>query len=322
MAETSRQLLRGEMTEAKKHHFLPVFYLKQWAGADHRLVEFKRPYAATVKPRRTHPQGTGWIDKLYALEGVAGEAAVEFETQFLSPVDSRAAEALAVMRGETPDDFTPEQRMAWASFICSLLARMPDDIAKLKKYVRSDWLITIPGLIEAYQQNKAPSDPDTIQEYIARTTDPLFEEGAMAVGRRVMAHEGVTRGIAGMGWSILSVEQAKHELLTSDRPVLYTDLFGHKDSHLAMPIGPRHIFFAAKERRFVEQIKGENSQDGLVAKMNQFIVENANSYVYGSTDAQLRYVQNRMGKNRVPSLIDRLHNYRMSDLNRRPSVQS
>lgn len=88
------------MNEPKKHHFLPVFYLRQWANADRRLVEFKKPFGNTVVPRRGHPQSMGWIDRLYALDGVKGASAQKFETTFLSPVDSRAAEALKHNRSD------------------------------------------------------------------------------------------------------------------------------------------------------------------------------------------------------------------------------
>jgi hypothetical protein len=53
------------MKEGDKHHYLPKFYLKQWAtGLDGRLCEFSMPYD-TVKPKRVHPDGTGYEPDLY-----------------------------------------------------------------------------------------------------------------------------------------------------------------------------------------------------------------------------------------------------------------
>ena len=44
--------------EGDKHHYLPVFYLKSWTGADGRLCEFSRPY--TLKPGQVMPaKGAG-----------------------------------------------------------------------------------------------------------------------------------------------------------------------------------------------------------------------------------------------------------------------
>src|SRR5580692_1218431 len=43
-----------------KHHYIPVFYSKEWAGPDGRLCEYSRPYDV-VKPKRVHPDGTGYV---------------------------------------------------------------------------------------------------------------------------------------------------------------------------------------------------------------------------------------------------------------------
>lgn len=53
-----------------KHHYVPQFYLAQWAtAADDRLCEYSRPYDE-VKPKRRHPAETGYIDRLYELKGL------------------------------------------------------------------------------------------------------------------------------------------------------------------------------------------------------------------------------------------------------------
>ena len=54
---------------SEKHHYLPVFYLKEWAGPDGRICEYSRPYDV-VKPKRVHPGGTGYVRGLYAIEGL------------------------------------------------------------------------------------------------------------------------------------------------------------------------------------------------------------------------------------------------------------
>jgi hypothetical protein len=41
-----------------KHHFIPVFYTKEWGGPDGRVCEYSRPYDV-VKPNcRLCPRGT------------------------------------------------------------------------------------------------------------------------------------------------------------------------------------------------------------------------------------------------------------------------
>jgi hypothetical protein len=60
------------MSSEPKHHYIPVFYLKQWAQTDGQICEFSRPYKE-VKPRRTYPDGTGYVRGLYTFRELSAE---------------------------------------------------------------------------------------------------------------------------------------------------------------------------------------------------------------------------------------------------------
>ncbi|XHM74538.1 hypothetical protein ABSY17_01885 (plasmid) [Mesorhizobium sp. ANAO-SY3R2] len=53
-----------------------------------------------MKPLRKHPSATGYIDRLYAIEGLDGSISQEVEKNLLSPVDSKAASALKAILGD------------------------------------------------------------------------------------------------------------------------------------------------------------------------------------------------------------------------------
>lgn len=293
--------------QPNKHHFLPEFYLKQWSVDGEKFCEFSKPYKYHVAPRRTHAGGTGYILRLYAIEGLPENEAVAFESAFLSPVDSRAAEALKMMRQEhAAKNFNAKQREAWAGFLTSLMSRMPEDIRKVKEHVKGDWLAGIPELQEKYAEHKAAGDPELVLDFIKASEDVFFEKGAFEVLKRIMAHRTLARQMMSYEWSILTVERSKFSLLTSDRPLLYTIHMTRKDSHILIPISPHEIFLAVKNRSFAKHIK-DRSQTELVRLINAAVVENADKYVYGVDDRQLRFVQNRMGAKRAPTLVDRIH---------------
>jgi hypothetical protein len=67
------------VAEPRKHHYVPVCYLQQWANtADRRLCEHKLiPGGHGVKPRRTSPDGTGYLSNGGALEHAQEMAAHE-----------------------------------------------------------------------------------------------------------------------------------------------------------------------------------------------------------------------------------------------------
>jgi hypothetical protein len=297
--------------QPNKHHFLPEFYLKQWSVDGTRFCEFSKPYSHRVTPRRTHAGGTGYIMRLYAIEGLPENEAVEFERAFLSPVDSRAAQALKLMRDEhAAKNFDPKQREAWAGFLTTLMSRMPEDIRKVKEHVKGDWLAGIPELQEKYREHKAAADPEHVLDFIKASEDVFFEKGAFEILKRIMAHKTLARQMMSYEWSVLTVERSKFSLLTSDRPLLYTTHMTRNDSHILVPISPHEIFLAVGDRSFANHIK-DRSQTDLVRLINAAVVGNADKYVYGVDDRQLRFVQNRMGAEKAPTLVDRLHAHRL-----------
>jgi hypothetical protein len=125
------------MAEAEKHHYLPVFYLKQWAGADGRLCQFSRPYDR-VKPKRTHPDGTGYVRGLYAIEDIDPEVINAIETKFLKPADGLAADALQDLLNDRPFRRPAPMRTSWSRFVLSLMIRYPEAVAEMKRQLLSD----------------------------------------------------------------------------------------------------------------------------------------------------------------------------------------
>ena len=106
------------MSKQGRHHYIPVFYLKQWARDNGRLCEFSKPYDR-VKPRRTHPDGTAYVDGLNTVEGLPPAEAQYLETVFFQIADDTAAQALKILLSPTPWNLTPKVRSGWSRFIMS-----------------------------------------------------------------------------------------------------------------------------------------------------------------------------------------------------------
>jgi hypothetical protein len=127
----------------KKHHYIPVFYLKQWMGADDgRLCEFSRPYktpegvadpdikSIPIKPRRTYPDGTGYIKHLYTFPGLRPELANYLEDQFFLRVDNEGALVMhRLLRGDA--EFDSQRKSAWTRFLMSMFHRSPEGINRV-----------------------------------------------------------------------------------------------------------------------------------------------------------------------------------------------
>jgi hypothetical protein len=78
----------------EKHHYLPIFYQKRWAGADGQVCVYSKPHKE-VKALRRHPDRVGFEFDLYTIPGVEFEAASHLERRFFLQTDNDASQALA-----------------------------------------------------------------------------------------------------------------------------------------------------------------------------------------------------------------------------------
>src|SRR5687767_13725486 len=109
------------VAQAPKHHYLPVFYLKQWTGPDGQLCEFSRPYKRVARLRK-FPDATGYVRGLYRVSDAVPGKEDFLEDDFLKRVDDLASRALRrLLRHDI--NMPPEMASAWSRFLLSLLHR-------------------------------------------------------------------------------------------------------------------------------------------------------------------------------------------------------
>ena len=121
------------MSKAGKHHFIPVFYLKQWCAADEKVCEYRRRYHGSV-PKRVFPDATGYVHGLYSVPGLPKEDEQYVEKRFMARIDSDAATALQWMLDETrPLENLPDRlKVRWAQFVYSMTFRTPNIITRMQ----------------------------------------------------------------------------------------------------------------------------------------------------------------------------------------------
>lgn len=299
------------MAAPKKHHFLPVFYLKQWTGEADTLVEFSRPYGNVVKPRRVHPSATGYINRLYAIEGLPDEAAQKIETEFLSPIDSRAAEAQKLLLSEQP--LSPAQRRAWAQFIATLMLRMPDDILTFKASLHDLYESIIPEFETVYNSIRRASDNQFDQ--VSTELIASAPQKAMLKLPEIMSNKRIIDGIFEMKWFVLYVRN--YDFITSDRPVIFDTPFNNSQGWLACPISPHHLFFAYQSEETANQLRAAPLQT-VRLKFNNLIALSSKRFAYAINDQHLRFIQKRMNSIDKFSLSN---NFRETFNNHIPSLK-
>ncbi len=281
----------------QKHHYIPEFFLKQWVGPDHRLVEFCRRRFNRVVARSTFPGGTGYVRGLYSIPGAPPHVKDVLEDKFLSVADGIAAESLRIMLKENVVP-TGLEKAGWTRFMMSLWYRTPEGIARsyemVRKYYEENQL---EKLREVYTELKRPEDPATPEEYVQR-------HAGLMTGRTLIEHlmdiiesERVREKIMGMQWHLGRIERMRYPLLTSDRPiVMTTGGIAYKDSHIVMPLSPRHIFIATNTDEEAAKIKALFLSHKLAQRLNDRIVRQARKFVYSTNADQLRFIEKRLGE--------------------------
>jgi hypothetical protein len=177
------ELTQGEtptIPSRKKHHYIPVFYLKRWVEPDGRLCEFSRPYktpecvidpdvkSIPVKPRRTYPDGTGYIKNLYTFSALRPELANYLEDHFFLRVDDQAAIVMQrLLRGDV--EFDNPSKSAWARFLMSMFYRSPEGST-----------FTFNSRIEPYQDPNLWHRLEYAYAFANKSVkdDPNFKEGS------------------------------------------------------------------------------------------------------------------------------------------------
>jgi hypothetical protein len=274
------------MSKEGDHHYLPIFYLKQWAGSDGRICEYKRRYHG-VLPKRVFPAATGYVRGLYSVDDTDPEVINVIETKFLMPVDGLAAEALQDLVLDRPFKQPLRMRHSWTRFVLSLMIRYPEAIAEMKRQLREN-------VIKMYLATKKEDEPASFAEYEAQhgTNDLARLHGKLMMD--LMQDSRMGRLIYNMHWGVIRFSRYKHDLLTSDRPVT-SNMLPISANHLCLPIGPEHLFIACQTERAEAEFRRIDPQHAMLT-INDMVARRAQSLVFARDNSQTRFVENRFGK--------------------------
>ncbi len=275
-----------------KHHYVPVFYTKEWARPDGRVCEYSRPYDV-VKPRCIHPDATGYVRGLYTVPGNDAHVAEFVEREFFKITDNDAARVLQTLKSGEQIAFTTATRSAWSRFIISLMLRNPEYVKRVGAAVIGFFDPNSDEIKNKYREIKRPEDPETYEEYIAKNEHPAGRASAIMM-QKLIDSPRMGGHLNQMRWNVVTFKNAKHSLLTSDRPIIMTNGLVKPRDHLALPIGPLSLFVATNTEESEKLIRSMAPRD-LMEQVNDRVASQARRYVYGTDESQLRFVQNRLG---------------------------
>lgn len=276
----------------QKHHYLPVFYLKRWAknSDDGKVVEYSRPYGVEVKPRRTSPSGTGFLDRLYAINGLPPELAQQVEEEFMQPVDTGAADALALLEaGDAVMRGSAKYRSSWSLFLMSLMMRMPNDLKALKSSYAQRWLDSAPELAKSFAE-RTGTDVAHAEFIVRATLTQQMDLMAMGLFQKLVDHHNIGKTLNNMHWFTIETDPEGPEFFTSDQPLIIGPGFANPNAYVCLPIGPHRLFWAVRDPAGERQIR-HREMTGMISLINEISVMQAHERSYATSDRHLSFMQ-------------------------------
>lgn len=280
---------------SKDHHYVPRGYLKRWAtGTDGKLVAFFH-HAKGLDCDRKTPAQTGYAPHLYTatLNPKFGDA---LEREFLSKVDDAASKLMDLFTsGDVIPPLNATQMNDWSRYLMTLMHRSPARMADLHEQL-AETLKTVnpeitPELEADYATWKRPGDPATLAEYFASTRPRDVDLGAKKLLAILSNSLPIGTHINRMTKKVFNLKGTKHELLTSDQPLIVSGGLGRTDAFLMMALSPHRLFVATNTDERMSSLASHIESGLLTKENNASVCQNAERFVYGTDFSQTSFVR-------------------------------
>jgi hypothetical protein len=280
------------------HHFIPAFYLSQWAGQNGKLFEYTiKRHKLIAKP--VGPKSTGYESHLYSFPELPPDTAQFIEDEFFRYADQTAYLALEIHLGRSSRPWTSELLSAWSRFVIAIHLRHPDAMPELRAGAVSIWNGSGDAYQAEYEHIRTPADPPTFDERIM-LIDPLIPiKARVNMVIKSFDNEIVGAHINQMKWATVDLSASPDKLLLSDRPV---EFFRLKEPNgvASIPISPTKLFVAVNDPAFLVKLR-QSKPRALVHSINKNVVSRARRFVWAADESSHRFIANHMSKNMEPT---------------------
>lgn len=113
------------------HHYIPQFYLKQWAAQNGKVTYYSIKNDKVVCGKIS-PKGTGFEVDLFAKTNVSDDQKHIIETGIYSLIDSKGAIIAKKILESGTTNLTDEEKNDWCIFLYSIPTRHPQVVQDTK----------------------------------------------------------------------------------------------------------------------------------------------------------------------------------------------
>ncbi|NBD12946.1 DUF4238 domain-containing protein [Corallococcus silvisoli] len=282
------------MTEPRKHHVVPKFYLKRFSDKKERLTMVSRDQKIRTPPTIAE-KACRELD-FYAITS-GGRRSQEVEGFLDKYIESPAANAIkSILKDKFPP---PPQIRREISMFVAFQALRGHDFRRATQHLVDSMHEAIQSRLSQMQRPDAPSTPTLITNPessipIKLADKPSPQEIKLeSILAMIKIAPGLANIISARKWFVF--DHAEACLLTSDAPVVYWSAptaerdYGYSlatSDYIALPLDTRHSLVMAYESQADEQVLSFGVSKGpeLARGINALVAANASRWILHHPD--------------------------------------
>jgi hypothetical protein len=269
----------------KRQHYTPAFYLRRWSGDDGK-VHVVRNFEGRIDRKFRAAKYLGFEKHLYSYsEDFAAIDRAEVETQFLAPLDNQGARIVAEMIAG--GQLEMRDYILWAQFLTTMKVRTPENVKKIAIAGSEAIVREMRSAQPEYVAIRGETDPATALDWLKLNRPGLIESFGVKQLPKIASNSRAMQDVMSFSWHIVTFERSSKILMTSDRPCLYTEGLDKPNCIIALPLSPRHAFFAFRSGSLAQRGLMNAPISKLAARLNESVVGQAvlRAYCQRESDA-------------------------------------
>lgn len=163
--------------------------------------------------------------------------------------------------------------------------RTPENVEKIKVEGRRALVREMESGQPEYAMLKGVTDPATAVDWLEVNRPGLIESIGVGQLPKIASNTRAMQNVLSFSWHIVNFETLSKPLLTSDRPCVYTEGLDNPDCVIALPLSPRHAFFAFRPNSHAQRALMRTSISRLAAGLNESVVGQAVTRAYAQKTA-------------------------------------
>lgn len=288
------------MSIPRKHHYVPAFYLNNW-GDDSDNQKNKKVFCwGNQNGKIIHSsKSTSSICSerdLYAKEADKPKDMQAIELEYFKKLDDKFSKILPKLTSEGSIQIDNDQRLEITKFIISLRLRHPQNIQYSKNITEKFFSEMLREHEPQYKQDKLDEWPDSLENLMEIKLPNLKNNMAIESLPRCIEGENddkIHQTIFNMHWVVIDITRSKWTLLTSDKPVIFTDKLDSNECLICLPLSPYKALIAAHSEKILKDVDFTVGYkiDEIVKRLNISIANQSPKWIISNTLFSDRFIK-------------------------------